>query len=281
MRDELRDPLDADARRAREALDGLSAPPADPAFRAALAQRFASGAIAPAAAGETVVPFPRLRRPWHRTPAARWALAPVALAAAFLAVLYLDRGPGWGVMAANGAGVAVIDGRQVPLADAAALARALEPGARVRLPEGATLEIASGRALAIHATPGTEFTVPRSPGRWFSRAAATELASGSLRFTTGPGFAGARLAVFTAEASIEVTGTTLAVICDTPGTCVCVFEGAVRVGPRDGGAMEPVGAMRLRMIKKDGSEPKSASIRPTEAAELGAFRERGREYLDR
>ncbi len=278
MRDDLKEPLDADQRHARQALDALSAPPADPAFRSALKRGFVTGALDPRFAPAGDVPYPRLGKPWFRAPLARWAVAPVALAALFLAVFFLDHGPAWHVMAASGDGVVAVDGAPVPLSDRVALASALRPGARVRVPEGSTLEIATGGALAIYVTPGSEFTVPRSPGRWLRRGIGTQVSSGELRFTTGPSFQGARLTVATLEARVEVTGTTLSVICDVPGTCVCVLEGDVLVG-RPRGPMEVVGAMQHRFVFKDERDAESGAIRPEEVPQLDAFRRRGQEYF--
>ena len=47
------------------------------------------------------------------------------------------------------------------------------------------------------------------------------------------------------EVRVEVTGTTLAVIREPQGTCVCVLEGAVRMGgPREPMATVPHGHLR-------------------------------------
>jgi ferric-dicitrate binding protein FerR (iron transport regulator) len=94
-----------------------------------------------------------------------------------------------------------------------------------------------------------------------------------MRVTTGASFKGARLSLVTPEAAIEVTGTTLAVICEPTGTCVCVHEGVVRVGPR-GGDMLAVPAGRRRYIFNDGRAPELAEIRPVEHVELDAFQAR-------
>ena len=76
-----------------------------------------------------------------------------------------------------------------------------------------------------------------------------------------------------------VTGTTLAVIRDAEGTCVCVCEGTVEVGPR-GGPMARVTRDRRRFVFRDGRPPEDAAIREVEGVELVAFRNRHRARLE-
>ena len=79
-------------------------------------------------------------------------------------------------------------------------------------------------------------------------------------------------------ARVEVTGTTLAVICDPEGTCVCVFEGVVHVG-RKSGPLSPVEHGKRGFVYNDGREPVVATIRETELVKLGMFREQSRKAL--
>jgi len=95
-----------------------------------------------------------------------------------------------------------------------------------------------------------------------------------VRAVTGPAFHGARLAVETPEARVEVTGTTLAIICEPTGTCVCVLDGRVRVGTRGGAGMADVSAGRRRYVFSDGRPDESAAMRPNEHVALGEFRAR-------
>src|SRR5207249_6837996 len=129
------------------------------------------------------------------------------------------------------------------------------------------LEIMGPGQLVIQMTPGSDVTIPKTPGRWFGRRVSTEVRAGELRITTGHGFDGARLSITTPAARVEVTGTTLAVICDPEGTCVCVLEGKVGVGGRDG-PMETVKQGRRRFMFNDG-RAEAAEIRPTELVQLG------------
>lgn len=250
-------------RRARDAVRSLPAPEADPAFRARLAREFAAGTVAP--------PRPRVL-PWFRRRGLARVWVPAAAAAALaIAVGVANRGPAWRVTAVTGEGVAVVDGRPVPLGHLDELRRLVRPGARVRVPDGARIEITSPERAVVEFTPGTDVTVPEVPGRWFARRVSAEVRAGELRITTGRAFHGARLSISTPEAMVQVTGTTLAVICDPDGTCVCVLEGTVRVGPH-GGDMVAVGHGHRRFVYNDARPPETAAIRPVEQVELTRLR---------
>jgi len=256
--------------RAREALQGLPRVRADAAYRERLKRDFVTGRI-----GER--PALRLGVPWHRR--AVWRIAPAAAALLAVVVWLGDRGPGWTVMGVAGEGIAAVDGTPVPLSSPDELARRLRPGARLEVPDGAEVELATAAGLVVQVTAGTEFTMPAPPGRWLRRRATGAVRRGEIRITTGPAFSGARLEVTTPEASVEVTGTTLAVICEPVGTCVCVFEGVVKMGPR-GGSMELVPNGRRRFVFNDGRPPESEAIRPTENIKLGMFRDSRRGWLE-
>jgi ferric-dicitrate binding protein FerR (iron transport regulator) len=266
------DPVTPAEARARDAVRGLEPPRADAAFRERLKRDFVTGRI-----GERRV----LELPiaWHRRRAWRLALAPVAVAALAVAVVVANRGPRWEVLETEGTGIVIVDQTAVPLAHADQLQRRLRPGARVRVPEGSELELAAAGSMVVQITAGTEFTLPASPGRWFARGVAGAVRGGVIRVTTGPAFHGARLRVDTPEATVDVTGTTLAVICEPVGTCVCVYDGVVRVGAR-GGTAEAVASGHRRFVFNDGRAPELAEIRPAEIGNLGSFRESHRSWLE-
>ncbi len=272
MSHERNDILRPEEARAREALRSLAPPRADAAFRERLKRDFVTGRIGERRALQLPVA-------WHRRPVWRLALVPAALALVAVSVWMADRGPGWTVMAFQGEGAVVVDGVTFPLARREALARALGPGARLAVPAGVEVELASTSGVVVQVTAGTEFTLPATPGRWFRRTVTGAVRRGEIRVTTGPAFVGARLRVDTPEAGIEVTGTTLAVICEPAGTCVCVYDGVVKVGPR-GAGMEPVTGGRRRFVFNDGRAPESAEIRPTEIYKLGMFRDSRRGFLE-
>ena len=269
--------LSPEEKRASDAVRSLASPPADALYRSRLREDFASGALARAGArgGPSRLPIPI-----HRRPALRWAALPVAAAAALLAASALNQGPRWELVSSRGQGVAVIDGVPVSIARTADLARLLKPGARLWLPADGELEVAIRGQMVIQVTPGTEVTLPAAAGRWFGRNPRARVARGELRITTGAGFRGARLEVGTPEVMVEVTGTTLAVICEPGGTCVCVLEGGVMVTARAEGTPVPVGEGRLRFVFSDARSPQTAGIRPKEDAMLREFREQQRKVLE-
>jgi ferric-dicitrate binding protein FerR (iron transport regulator) len=258
------EPVTPAEHRARAAVRSLGQAAPDPDFRARLRRAFVSGAIEPPMRRGTPLPI------WGH-PSFRWVVAPVAAAALFAVASLLNQGPEWSLRAAEGTGEVVVGGRRMPIADGA-LAGHLRPGARVRVPESGSIELMSAGMLALQITPGSEVTLPAVPGRWWGRAVRSELAGGEIRLTSGPRFRGARLEVTTPEATVEVTGTTLAVICEPAGTCVCVLEGRVMVGPTDG-AMKPVDHGMRRFVYKDGRATGPDPMRDMERVKLGMFRD--------
>jgi ferric-dicitrate binding protein FerR (iron transport regulator) len=253
--------------RAREAVRELHVPRAGAAFRTLLRDSFVTGAF-PAPA-RPIVPLP-----WYRRIGV-WVAVPAAAAAALAVALVLNRGPAWEMAPMPGEGVVVVDGRPIPLNHADDLARALRPGAKVVVPEDSEMRLASAGTMVLVATGGTAFEVPSTPGRWFGREMRAGIDHGTVRILTHAGFGGARLMVHTPEAEVAVTGTTLAIICEPAGTCVCVLEGEVRMGAR-GGEMEPVEGGMRKLMFSDGRAPEVAEMRPMEREKLGMFREEAR-----
>ena len=251
-------PPSPELERARAAVRGLPVQEADPAFRARLKGDFVAGRIGRPAT-LVLAGRDRARAAWLA-----WAAIPAA-AALVVAVAILDRPPPWRLMASEGARAATADGHA--LGQTAEVERMLHAGARVRVPEGSVLTLASAGRLAIELMPGTEMILPAPPGRWLARSGHARVTGGEVRVTTGPAFRGARLTIETGEARLEATGTTFAVLCLPVGTCVCVYEGRVRVGAKRG-AMEGVPAGRRREIFRDGRPPLDDSMLAQEYAPL-------------
>lgn len=274
------DDLTPAERRVRGLVRAAGPVKADPAFRARLKDAFVSGAIeAPAPPPRAARPArPDLRAPWEGVQWMRWGLGLASAAAMFFVVVALNRGPSWELRAVSGQGVAVIDGRPVPLNHHDEIARMIRPGSRVRVPDGADVMLASAGTMALELTAGTDAVIPATPGRWFGRGVQSEVRSGTMRITTGARFHGARLMVQTPSADVQVTGTTLAVICEPEGTCVCVLEGVVEVGPH-GGPRAEVPHGRRRFVYLDDREPDADTIRQKEAVMLADFRDAQREVL--
>ena len=269
-----RDDVTAGAeRRARDRVRALSAPTADPDFRARLADDFASGALASAPRSAAA-----LRLPWHAREMTRWAVGAAAAAALIVAGLMLNRGPAYRIISQHGDGIASVDGHGVMLNDLAGLERTIHPGSRIALPADADLVLEAGHTMMVALERGSVVTLPGTPGRWFGRRVAGRVDTGILRVTTGPGFHGAALALRTPEAQLQVTGTTFAVICEPAGTCVCVLEGTVRVGPIGAAMMEIPGGLR-GYVYANGTPMARATMRPDERVMLGELRERRDQHM--
>ncbi|MBI1799005.1 MAG: FecR domain-containing protein [Candidatus Eisenbacteria bacterium] len=250
---------------ARDAVRDLAVPVADPAFRARLREQFVTDRFVPASSRV-------VRLPWHRRPMTSWTLAAAAAVIAVVSALALNQGPAWQVVSGHGAGIASVDGRSVSLGHTGDLVRRIHAGAHVTLPTDSDLELRAGGSLLMQIAPGSELVIPTVPGRWFMRRSLGELRSGEVRITTGPEFHGSRLALATPEARVLVTGTTLAVICDSTGTCVCVLDGAVRVGAT-GDSMPKVEAGMRAFVYADGRPMVQAGMRPEEIPELRRMRD--------
>ena len=229
----------------------------------------------PATPPRPIFRFPKPTRP--RFTAVLAAAAAIAVAVGIVG----NRGAQWRVVQVVGTGLVQADGEPIPVERAELLAQRIHPGVELLLPETASLQIAAGSDLAMEILPGTRLTIPPAPPRWFFRKSEFFARGGELRLTTGPTFQGAKLDVHTADAMIQVKGTTLAVIMEPMGTCVCVLEGEVMVGARGvsagpegsgGDAMMPVTSGQRGYVFRDGRTPERAEIRPTELVALTKFR---------
>jgi ferric-dicitrate binding protein FerR (iron transport regulator) len=122
-------------------------------------------------------------------------------------------------------------------------------------------------------SPGTEMVLPSPPGRWFGRAGKASVDRGQLRVTTGRRFGGARLAIRTPEATVHVTGTTLAVIAESTGTRVCVLEGVTHVRPHRG-AMTRVHPGSTCVVDRGTATSRMREMREAERPKLLDLRDR-------
>lgn len=269
--------LDADALRTREAVRGLPPVAPEPTYRAGLKAAFASGEISSRGrAGQDddakepepsilPLPFPGRHRLWTG----------IAVAAALVVAVItgiLNQGPAWRIAGIRGEGSILLDGHPLSVADASLMGRRIPAGVRVEVTNAAELDLRADGVMVMQVTGGTDLILPPSPPRWFARRAALHVQEGEIRVTTGPVFKGARLEITTPDAEIAVTGTTFAVILERTGTCVCVFEGSVAVGPR-GTAPAPVSSGNLRYIFRDGRPPADKPMRDMERVKLAMFRE--------
>jgi len=295
--------LTPEAERARDALRAAPAPRADAAFRERLKQDFVSGAIEVTGSrvrrlrpngngdGPRVVRIGRSgrsaggrRRP---VPAFAWVAASFAAVAAIAVVFSaLNRGPTWWVTAARGDGSVLVNGQSVALDDRDAMRRLLVPGAEIELTGNAELDLCSNGVVSVQLAPGTRMTLPPPPGRWVNRRTELYARSGELRVTTGRKFPGAELAVMSPTAAVQITGTTLAVIIEETGTCVCVFDGTAMVGRQRGGEFADMravpGGMRRYVYKDEranAKDPDLHDMRGDERTKLASFRESQRPWM--
>ncbi len=245
---------------AREAVRNLPEPSARNAFRDRLREDFVARRVTP---------------PSHRARPAggplRWiwgVTVPAAAALLILLAVSLNRGTGWRVLNPPSGARLLVGGRAVPLEDGRAVTHALRDGGRLELRDSVLVNLTSPGRLTVQLLPGTEMTLPAPPGRWFRRAVRATINAGEMRITTDRGFHGARLFVDTPEVEVEVTGTTLAVIRPDFGSCVCVFDGTVRVAPR-GGAAETVSSGHRFTYFKDGNRIDRGDMLPQERIKLG------------
>jgi len=274
----------------RAILHDAASPPAEPSFRERLKRDFAEGTLQERA----FRPAPA-RRPKHMI---RWAIGLAAAAAVVLAIGVLNEAPAWTALPSAGSGHLIVDGVAVPVSDTEELTRRIHPGARVRLDCVRDFDLVSSGVLAMQLSPGTEIVMPRPPGRWLGRASRASVAAGYLRLTTGKRFHGARLTIDAPDATVQVTGTTLAVIAEPKLTCICVLEGNVRVSYREAegekdskeeeaeereaeksGPMVVTSGHRCTFLHGS-AHPYMDEIRDTERPKLADLRDRMRSVMD-
>lgn len=259
-----RSPSEEEAK-ARGLLQRLLHPAPDPSFHARLRHEFAGGEIA--------IPIARMTARWRAATVAAAGVAAMLLLAA--AAVLLNRSPDWVVVGASGSGTVMLDGREVAV-----------PGLGHRVAAGRRLEMRGDRQLDLHLPgfvvlqipPGGEVTLP-SPGRWFDRSLRGEIRGGEVRCVTGPRLPGSRLVFIGPDATIEVSGTTFAIICEPGATCLCVLEGSATMITADGGA-ERVAPGTRRTVYRSGAPPLLEEIRPGERMKLGMLADQSRALLE-
>lgn len=255
-----KDDLDTDQRRARESARGLPMVPSDPGFRERLKRQFIERTIpAPPRAEKEASWFPKP------------VLISIALsAAAVIFLLFLsvaNRGPSWEIVRPDPGARLLVDGEPLDLDRADMVEASLHSGARLAVEGSAAITFSCGEHLLIQLPVGTEITLPADPKRWLGRRLQTSITKGRLRIVTGEPFRGASLRVRTPDAEVEVLGTTLAVILEPYGTCVCVLDGSVRVHTEsEPASLVPEGSRKV--FYNDGRAPLVDEIRPDEWMKL-------------
>jgi ferric-dicitrate binding protein FerR (iron transport regulator) len=268
--------LTPEQEKVRDLVRDLGEVHANPDFRARLNREFVTGRL------EDLPGIPAPPSRFWRT-ALRWAYIPAAAAAFFVILSLGNRGVDWKVIDSSSDGTVVVDGERVNLrsAGSAALEKLIKPGRRIELSRDAQLTLLGQNTLVFQITPGTRMTVPNMPGRWYGRTLNAKLWQGEVRFLTSPDFAGNKLAVTTAEGTVEVTGTIVSVLRDENMrvTCVCVMKGEASVGANEDD-MEPIPPGMRKVMFGDGRDPMVVAIMPEHRDGLIPFVDRNARYLE-
>ena len=206
--------LTPEEERVRKAVQSLPPPQSHPAFRNRLRREFATGKFEPHP--RTVIPRATAWFTW------RWAAAATAILLV-IAFAFVNQGPDWRVMTAEGTGRAIVNGE--PLSDARDLERALRRGGQVNVPEGSQLTLLLPGTLLVQVAPGSEVTLAAPSGRWIGKTMKASVIRGEARLMTGPGFSGRVMTIETPVGTTVLTGTLVSVVTDGTFTCVCVAEG--------------------------------------------------------
>ncbi len=251
--------------RVLERLRAAPPPVAAAAFREGRRRDFVEGEFSER---PLIVPLPVRRRP-----RARWVVGFAAAATVTIVAAALNQAPRWTALPSAGSGTVTVNGVALPVGDTDELTRRLKPGSRVLLQSTQDLDLVSSGLIAMQISPGTEMVLPSPPGRWFGRAASARVERGLLRVTTGRRFGGARLAIRTPEATVHVTGTTLAVIAESTGTSVCVLEGTTHVRPHRG-TMTRVHAGSTCEVARGTATSRMREMREAERPKLLDLRDR-------
>lgn len=237
------------------ALELVRRPGARPEFRAALRERFLSGAAA-SGPGAPALAEPRASGRGPRRGRLVLLGAALATAAAIVLAVFLNRPRAavWTVLDGSSANSILVDGRTIDASDHRAVAAALvsarelevRGGAlRLRVRDEALFELADGTRLSQ-----MQFA---AAGPYHLRAD-----HGSLAVATTPSFGQRGLRILTEDCDVTVTGTRFAVDVDARGSCVCCLEGTLACTPASTGTPGPVAAGRLCFSYRDGSKPEWA-----------------------
>jgi len=206
----------------------------------------------------------------------RWGYIPAAAAGLLALGFFMNRGPEWTVVHAEGTGSIQVNGEVVSLTDPAA-GRDLRPRARLELTSSGPLLLLCQGNLALEVEPGTSLRLPSSPGRWIGNRSQGELTAGRVQIATGPDFEGAYLDLKSPHGMTRLREGVIAVACGD-AIRLDVLEGTafLGTGPR---RLEPVPAGRTAVLSGEGT-PSSQPLPVGEGAALGSFGGRTRLLLE-
>jgi len=199
------------------------APAARGSFRTELRQAFVSGRIqtrepAPAAAEPRQASAPP--RNW-----VRFAVLAAAAAAVLAVTFFLPEPPRW---KARLAGPVRLAGEEFSAAEADRLAVALEANGELES-LGQPVELSLADVLQLELLHGARLTLPGLPELDGATPIALSLNAGEVYLRTSGDYPGNPIRVKTPQAEVEIHGTTLGILVDDSGTCVCVCQGRVGI----------------------------------------------------
>lgn len=267
--------------RVQKLLRSLSAPEGDSSFQKSLRDQFVSGelqetgkATEAGEAGGTAAPD-RAKLVTIDPPASRsiwtWAVAAAAVVAIVFSAVMYNTGPAYEFMAVRGSGFVEVNGERIAASNIPQLTAAIHGGARVKLDPSVEMDVRVPGYFALQLTENTDMILPRSPGKLWGKTQNALFENGEVRVTTAADFPGSQLTFSTPEAVVEVNGTTLAVIRDEDGTCVCVFSGSVGMS-EPCMPPEPVAEGKRKLMFRDHhKEPVLMEITPMERTKLQMF----------
>jgi ferric-dicitrate binding protein FerR (iron transport regulator) len=238
------DPTDSDLERWLRGLPVLDAAP--PEARERARRRFLTAALS----GPEAAPGPAgapLARGWRR-----WLVPALAAAAIALVTWILPAPDRWRV---DLAGTVHFADAEYGAGDEGRLALDLEQ-AGVLEARDSEVRLRLGDALELLVRAGTRIDLPPLPVLDGSTPIALVLERGEVYLRTASGYAGNPILVSTADGQVEVLGTTLGVLCEAQGTCVCVREGAVSVrSPRLVAGLQRLPAGEALFLFRDARAP--------------------------
>ncbi len=212
----------------------------------------------------------------------RWVVLGPSLAAAaalvwmvyshFFVVQYLD----WQQATVVGEGEVLVDGKPVRPPGPGEPWPEMSGERMVQTGKDTELTLLGERDLLWVYTPQTKAKLPGIQ-RWGPRLDC-ELEGGEVRLTTAPCFR-PTLIITTPEAEVRVTGTTVAVIRNDEGTCICVFEGEVGVTNKMRGDDRMIPPGKRWVVRKDGEQTDFQDLEGMESMKLSMLRD-GAEWED-
>lgn len=127
-----------------------------------------------------------------------------------------------------------------------------------------------GGGLEVELLPGAALAFPGLPELDGVSTLALELTRGEAYLRTAPSYPGNPILVHTGAADVRLHGTTVGVLVDEHGTCVCVADGTVRVTSEHLPGSQDVGARSSLLVRFEGPRMHEAEPFPAQGSGPGA-----------